>query len=164
MIDEKPPNQFEAHLTVLKKATGDALEMQKFPDGPKGSGEIVLSNGIGIGSNCNANDTRAAAALINFWEQNDEASKLFASDNGLVAVDRQQDQQFNDPATSPAVGRQIRLTQQDIAIARRSLRQPTQPVHRPGVAQLPKRYRSGRLSIEAAVDQFFEQAAKLAKQ
>lgn len=164
MIDEKPPNQFEAHLTVLKKATGDTLEMQKFPDGPKGSGEIVLSNGIGIGSNCNPNDTRAAAALIDFWEQNDEAAKLFASDNGLVAVDRQQDEQFNNPATSPAVGRQIRLTQEDIRIARPML---WPAYYNQFIDLLVRNYQAvsfGQMSIEAAVDQFFEQAAKLAKQ
>ena len=163
MIDEKPPNQFEAHQTVLTKANGDTLDMQKFPNGAAGPGEYVQSNGIGIGSNCDANGTKIAAALIDFWEQSDEGARIYASDNGLVAVDRQQEAQLTDTTITPARARQIRVHQGVIRMAKPML----WPPYYNNIDRLMVRnYQAvafGQISIEVAVDQFFDEASKLAK-
>jgi multiple sugar transport system substrate-binding protein len=163
MIDEKPPNQFEAHLTVLTKATGDVLDMQKFPNGSAGPGEYVQSNGISIGSNCDANGTKIAAALIDFWEQNDEGARIYASDNGLVAVDRQQEAQLADATITPARARQIRIHQAIIKMAKPML---WPPYYNDIDRLMVRNYQAvafGQMTIEAAVDQFFDDAAKLAR-
>jgi multiple sugar transport system substrate-binding protein len=164
MVDEKPPNQFEAHLNVLAKATGDALDMQKFPNGPAGPGELVQSNGISIGSDCSANDTKLAAALINFWEQDDEGARIYASDNGLVAVDRQQEAQLTDASATPARSRQIKRHQDIIRMAKPML---WPPFYNAVDRLMVRNYQAvafGQMTIEAAVDQFFDEVAKLAKQ
>ncbi|MFI4981644.1 MAG: ABC transporter substrate-binding protein [Nevskiales bacterium] len=164
MIDEKPPNQFEAHLNVLAKATGDVLDMQKFPNGPAGPGELVQSNGISIGSNCNANDTKLAAALTSFWEQNDEGARIYASDNGLVAVDRQQEAQLTDATATPPRSRQIRRHQDIIRLAKPMLWPPFYNAIDKLMVRNYQAVAFGQMTIEAAVDQFFDEAAKLAKQ
>ncbi len=163
MIDDKPPNQFEAHQTVLTKANGDVLAMQKFPNGPAGPGEYVQTNGIAIGSNCDANGTKIAAALIDFWEQNDEGARIYASDNGLVAVDRQQEAQLADTTISPARAGQIRVHQDIIKMAKPML---WPPFYINVDRLMVRNYQAvafGQITIEAAVDQFFDEAAKLAK-
>jgi multiple sugar transport system substrate-binding protein len=164
MIDEKPPNQFESHLTVLAKATGDVLDMQKFPNGPAGPGELVQSNGISIGSDCNADDTKIAAALINFWEQNDEGARIYASDNGLVAVDRQQEAQLAGTGATEARTRQIRRHQDIIRLARPMIWPPFYNAIDKLMVRNYQAVAFGQMTIEAAADQFFDEAAKLAKQ
>lgn len=162
MIDDKPPNQFEPHQNVLTKAKDDKLDMQKFPNGPAGPGEYVISNGIGIGSNCDANGTKIAAALIDFWEQNDEGARIYASDNGLVAVDRQQEAQLSDGSITPARSRQIRVHQDIIKLAKPIL---WPPFYNEVDKMMVRNYQAvafGQMTIEAAVDQFYDQAGKLA--
>jgi multiple sugar transport system substrate-binding protein len=124
----------------------------------------VQSNGISIGSDCNADDTKIAAALINFWEQNDEGARIYASDNGLVAVDRQQEAQLAGTGATEARTRQIRRHQDIIRLARPMIWPPFYNAIDKLMVRNYQAVAFGQMTIEEAADQFFDEAAKLAKQ
>src|SRR5258707_3303820 len=123
-----------------------------------------MTNGISIVSICSANDMKLAAALINFWDQNDEGARIYASDNGLVAVDRQQEEQLTGVGATPPRSRQIKRHQDIIRLAKPML---WPPFYNAVDKLMVRNYQAvafGQLTIEAAVDQVFDEAAKLAQQ
>lgn len=71
-----------------------------FPSGESGLGNMFFVSGYSIPVTCDNIDT--AAAYIDFWSNDDEASTVFASDNGAVANARQLEDQIANPV-SPGV-------------------------------------------------------------
>ena len=110
MFDARPANQLDAHQKVLSAAhPGQLLVLHTYPLGPAGQGNDIGSNGFSIGANCNANDTRIAAAWSNFFLENPEAARIYASDNGVVSVDRFRQEQGNDKQASEGLRELVQL-------------------------------------------------------
>lgn len=156
-------NQIDAFQNAAKQAGDYVIDMQKNPNGPAGSGDVVGTNGLSIGATCPPEQVPIAAAFIDFFTQDAEAAKLFASDNGLVSVDRLRKMQAEDPESSYGLIRQIRLMEE--------IGDDMQPEVYPeffGEIRdlLFSNYQSVAfevMSIEEAVDAFFAEAAQIAK-
>ncbi len=163
MIDVKPANQLQAHIDVLHKSGSDMLDIQKQPSGPAGAGEVVGTNGIAIAGNCAPAEIPIAAAFVNFFAHDPAGAKVYASDNGAVAEKALQDAQIADPATSFGTRRQLQLLQQVLTIAKPE----AYPKYYQAILLLLQRnYQAvafGTMTIEQAVDQFFNEAERIIK-
>jgi multiple sugar transport system substrate-binding protein len=110
VFDARPSNQLDAHQKVLSTAhPGQELVLHTYPLGPAGQGNDIGSNGFAIGANCNANDTRIAAAWSNFFLENPKAAEIYASDNGVVSVDKYRQEQGNSPQASEGLRELVAL-------------------------------------------------------
>ncbi|MFI5010773.1 MAG: ABC transporter substrate-binding protein [Hyphomicrobiales bacterium] len=102
LVDARPANQLDAHQKTLNTAKpGEELIIHTYPVGPAGAGDDFGSNGFAIGANCDANSVNIAAAWSNFFLEDPRAAQIYLSDNGVVAVDRFQNQQASDPKATP---------------------------------------------------------------
>jgi multiple sugar transport system substrate-binding protein len=155
----KPANQLDAHQNILQAVSDyEEMDMVRVPIGPGGASDDMGTNGISIGSNCSEDQVKAAAAWINFFLQNDEAAKIYLSDNGVVTVDRQQNAQAEDPATTPGQVKHVRLLQM---IADDSTPTYYPNGYRPLIDALQRMAQAvafGELTPESAADAFFEEA------
>jgi multiple sugar transport system substrate-binding protein len=97
-IDGRPANQLDAHQKVLSAAhPGQQLVLHTYPLGPSGQGNDIGSNGFAIGANCSDDNTKIAAAWSNFFLENPDAASIYASDNGVVSVDKFREAQGSGP-------------------------------------------------------------------
>lgn len=127
------------------------------PSGSAGSGNMFFVSGYSIPNSCE--NTATAAAYIDFWTNDDEAAKIFASDNGAVANNRQLDLQIADP---PSEGvKTVLQTYQQIV----DLKVKAEPIPRGYFAvfnqALIRHYQDiafGRATVDQAVDAFFDEA------
>lgn len=163
VFDTKPANQLQAHVNVAKKAGNFSIDIHKFPSGSKAAGDVLGTNGISIGANCNEAGVKLAAAWIDFFVQNPEASRLFASDNGVVTVAALQADQLRDDKIAFGTRRQIELLQ----IIQSRATPEIFPKYYRQIAELLKRnYQSvafGTTPIDTAVDEFFNDASRIAR-
>jgi multiple sugar transport system substrate-binding protein len=162
MIDIRAPNQLQLNMDVINKHGSWVLDVQKLPRGPKGVGEVIGTDGIGIGANCNPSDTKVAAAFINFFTHDAEAQRIYASDNGVVAIDQYQLDQANDPQSSYGTRRQIEVLRDAMKSATPQL---YPPYSRQFDALLSRTYQSvafEQLTVAQGVDQFFTEAGRMA--
>ncbi len=162
MIDIRAPNQLQLNMDVINKHGSYLLDIQKLPRGPSGVGEVIGTDGIGIGANCNADDARVAAAFIDFFTHDAEAQRIYASDNGVVSIDAYQVAQENDPKTSYGTRRQIEVLRDVIKTATPQL-YPT--YSRDFDALLNRTYQSvsfEQMTVADGVRQFFTEANRMA--
>ena len=164
MLDTKAANQLDAHQDGLDASPqfSGTLRMQKHPNGPAGAGDDLQTNGMSIGSNCPEEDVPAAAAWINFFLNDEEAAQIYASDNGVVTVDRLREQQRDDPNTLPGQTRNIELLEEILEF------EPEPASYLPGYGALEaaqkRAYESvmfGAQTIEEAVDEYFAEAEQV---
>jgi len=155
----KPANQLDAHQNILQAVTDwEEIKMVRMPIGPGGAGDDMGTNGISIGSNCSPEQIEAAVKWINFFLQDENAAKTYASDNGVVTVERFQNAQMEDPDTAPGQREQIRLLQ---IVDDDSIPTYYPNGYRPMIDALGRASQSvafGELTPEEATDAFFEEA------
>lgn len=155
----KPANQLDAHQNILQAVSDwEEMAMVRMPIGPGGAGDDMGTNGISIGANCSPEQIDAAVKWINFFLQDDEAAKLYASDNGVVTVERFQNAQAEDPNTMPGQRENIRLLQ---IIDDDSIPTYYPNGYRPMIDALQRASQSvsfEELTPEEATDAFFEEA------
>jgi multiple sugar transport system substrate-binding protein len=83
------------------------------------------ANGIAIGAPCTDEDKLAASVdWINFFTQEPRAAAIYESDNGAVTVAALQDDQVNNPDTSPGQREFIQLYQR-IADSAKAINYPS---------------------------------------
>jgi multiple sugar transport system substrate-binding protein len=119
-LTARPPNRLDAHQKTLDAVRpGEQLGIVPYPRGPKGiSGMDLGTNGIAIGANCkDAAQLDASVKWINFFTQDDRAAAIYESDNGVVAIDRQQTAQANGPKTTRGQREQILTFQRVVGTA-----------------------------------------------
>jgi multiple sugar transport system substrate-binding protein len=112
-ITNRPPNRLDSHQQVLDAVRpGEELTILPYPRAEDGTTGMDLgANGIAIGANCPEEKIPTAAAWINFFTQDPRAAAIYESDNGVVAVDKFQEEQANGPNTSRGQREQILLYQ-----------------------------------------------------
>ena len=127
-----------------------------FGSGKAGRQHAPVS-GYSIPTSCS--DTATAAAYINFWTNDDASAKIFASDNGAVANQKQLQQQIADPA-SPGVKTVLQQYQTIL-----DAKVPTQTIpsgYNAVFEQVFRRDYQGRgvgcKTVDQAVDAFFTEA------
>jgi multiple sugar transport system substrate-binding protein len=159
LSDNRPGNW----LTPLQKAldgkgTGQKLMTYPMPAGPSGSGNVIITSGFSIPTNCD--NVPTAAAFIKFWMTNPEAVKLFSSDNGAVTNTKFLAEQIGDTSL-PATKRQELAVYQKVVAQK-----PTAVLYPPGYqtafeGTFTRAYQDvsfGRKTVQQAVDSFFAEA------
>ncbi|WP_161606284.1 ABC transporter substrate-binding protein [Microlunatus speluncae] len=155
MINGIPGNAlFNAQQTLTGHDAGELMTF-RYPDGSAGIGNAVIPSGFGIAANC-AN-VPTAAAFIDFFTNDAEAGKSFASDNGAATNQQVLEEQLNDPELPALKKHELELYQQIVAD------EPPYIVYPPGYnATFQQSFERnwdeiafGRLSIQQAVDAFF---------
>lgn len=110
-----PDNQLSQFNAASAGSGVGEIWMDKLPNGPSGSGEVLGASGLSISTSCDGDAATAAAArFIDFWINDPDAAALFASNNGTVTVTEFQETQLQDSEESPYVQRQIELARQVI--------------------------------------------------
>jgi multiple sugar transport system substrate-binding protein len=129
-----------------------------FPSGSAGLGNMFFVSGYSIPQTCR--NVTTAAGYIDFWTNNDDAARIFASDNGAVANTRQLDQQLQNP-TSPEV--KLVLQQYSDIVAQKV---PTQILPAGYSSMFEQSFQRdyqdiafGRKTVDEAVDSFYAEAA-----
>jgi multiple sugar transport system substrate-binding protein len=119
-ITNRPPNRLDSHQQVLDAVRpGEELTILPYPRAEDGTTGMDLgANGIAIGANCPEEKIPTAAAWINFFTQDPRAAAIYESDNGVVAVDKFQEEQANGPNTSRGQREQILLYQKVASYAK----------------------------------------------
>ncbi len=113
-VTNRPPNRLDSHQQVMDAVRpGDQLSILPYPSAEDGTTGMDLgANGIAIGATCPEELVPVAVAWINFFTQDPRAAAIYESDNGVVAVDRFQDEQANGPNTSRGQLEQILIFQE----------------------------------------------------
>jgi multiple sugar transport system substrate-binding protein len=112
-ITNRPPNRLDSHQRVMDAVRpGEELTIHPYPRAEDGTTGMDLgANGIAIGATCPEDKIPAAVDWINFFTQDPRAAAIYESDNGVVAIDKFQDEQANGPNTSRGQREQIVLFQ-----------------------------------------------------
>ncbi len=153
------PNQLAAVQGALTKSgKPGTVQLIKEPNGSAGSGDAIGTNGLTISANCDK--VPEAAAFINFFLNDPEAAAAYKSDNGAVSSTPSLQAQIDDPSSAAPLIAQLKFQQhlttggfvKDIKYAA-------------GYSALPPLLKTtyenvafGRMTIAAAVDDFFNQA------
>jgi multiple sugar transport system substrate-binding protein len=119
-ITNRPPNRLDSHQQVLDAVRpGEELTILPYPRAEDGTTGMDLgANGIAIGANCPEEKVPTSVAWINFFTQDPRAAAIYESDNGVVAVDKFQEEQANGPNTSRGQREQILLFQKVLSYAK----------------------------------------------
>jgi multiple sugar transport system substrate-binding protein len=153
------PNQLAAVQGGLSKnGKPGTLQLIKEPNGSAGSGDAIGTNGLTIAANCD--NVPASAAFINFFLNDPQAAAAYKSDNGAVSVTPLLEAQINDPSSNPQLLSQLKFQQhlttggfvKDIKYAAGYSALP------PLLTTTYQNVAFGRMTLQAAVDDFFTQA------
>lgn len=160
MVEGEPGNQLpEGQKDANQIGTG-TLAIITHPFGPKGMGNVLITNGFSIPTSCTGADRNAAAAFINFFTNNPAGAKVFASDNGTVTDTSLLEAQINSPSTSEPVKESLQLYE---FISKHN---PPVVLYPPGYtavfstlyAQIFQEIASGKMTLDQGVQSFFSQA------
>lgn len=153
------PNQIAGVQGGLTKSgKPGTIQLIKEPNGPAGSGDAIGTNGLTIGANCD--NVPAAAAFINFFLNDPQAAAAYKSDNGAVSSTPLLQAQIADPNSSPELIKQLKFQEhlttggfvKDIKYAAGYSALP------PLLTTTYENVAFGRMTVSAAVDDFFNQA------
>jgi multiple sugar transport system substrate-binding protein len=156
------PNQVAAVQDALTKAgKPGTIVITKEPNGPSGGGDAIGTNGLTIGANCD--NVPAAAAFINFFLNDPQAAAAYKSDNGAVSAPQLLESQINDPSSAPALIQQLKFQQH---IMTGGFVKPIKyaagySALAPLLTTTYQNVAFGRMSIQAAVDDFFNQSTAI---
>jgi multiple sugar transport system substrate-binding protein len=144
-------------LPGIQKANPSAnMTSMAFASGKAGLGNMFFVSGYSIPVSCNNVDT--AAAYIDFWTNDDEASNVFASDNGAAANARQ----LKDQVAAATGGVKTALEQYQYILSKKVPAQTIPSGYNAVFEQsFLRNYQDisfGRKSVKQAVDAFFSEA------
>lgn len=154
LMEGEAGNQYAAAVAAAPKLK---LTELPFPSGSSGLGNMFFTSGWSIPKNCD--NQAAAAAFINYWTNDDTAAKIYASDNGAVANQKQLQEQIDHPA---GPGLDVVLKEYQYILKAKV----PNPVIPPGYnatfeTSFDREYQNvafGKKSISQAVDDFFNEA------
>jgi len=159
LASNRPANaQIALAAGIAQRNSDDRLEVRLYPTGPAGVGDIVPSNSLSVAANCD--NAPLASAFVDFFLNDPEAAKIYASDNGAVTNTKLLEAQLADPATSDATKTLLTVFQ---AVSARGSRQQAFPsgfqkkfteVHK----RLTQQVLFGALTPQQAADAFFAES------
>jgi multiple sugar transport system substrate-binding protein len=159
LSDNRPGNSLTPiQKTLDGKKNGQKLTTFPLPSGPSGSGNVIITSGFSIPINCD--NVPTAAAFIDFWTNNAEAARAFASDNGAVTNKKFLEQQLADTSLPETKRHELQVFQQVTA------QKPKAIVYPPGYqaaieGTFNRAYQDvafGRKSVQDAAEGFFTEA------
>ncbi len=158
MFDQRPANQLAAIQAPLAASGKGTLKLAAFPRRPSGNGQVLVNNGLSIAANCT--NVPTAAAWINFFTNDPDGAKAYASSNGAVTVTNLLDAQIAEAGSGlPATKEYLQFIKGVIAGKPTIVDFP--PNYTAVVQALANNYSNvafGKATVESAVDAFFSQA------
>lgn len=157
-FDEAPANQLPAYQGALTAAGKGRMNVMAFPKTSSGNGQALINNGMSIAAN--TNNLSTAAAWINFFTNDAQGAKAYASDNGTVTVTKLLDVQIAAAGDlAPGTKEYLQFLKGVVA-------------GKPTIIDFPANYQAvvqaltnnysdvafGKATVQAAVDAFFSQA------
>jgi ABC-type glycerol-3-phosphate transport system substrate-binding protein len=159
LVDNRPGNSLTpAQSTLEGKAKGQQLTTLPLPSGPGGAGNVIITSGFSIPTNCQ--NVPTAAKFIDFWINDPQAAKTFASDNGANTNARLLKAQLADPQTSPLKRHELEVYQQMVRSKVPAIVYPPgyQATFESAFTRAYEDISFGRKSVSQAVDAFFKEA------
>jgi multiple sugar transport system substrate-binding protein len=158
MSANTPGNWMGTSQPLIDAHGGGTLMMATHPYGSKGIGNVLITSGLSIAANCS--NVPTAASFINFFTNDPAGAKAFASDNGAVTVTSLLKAQEADPATNAGVKTYLKVYDGIVAAGAPAIIYPA------GYTSVfsdlfNREYQNisfGKISVSAAVDDFFNQA------
>ncbi|MGA8113386.1 MAG: extracellular solute-binding protein [Actinocatenispora sp.] len=153
-----PGNQLAEAQPTSDAHGGGELTMTTHPFGPAGIGNVLITSGLSISASCD--NVPTAASFIDFFTNDEQGAKAYASDNGAVTVTKLLKAQLDDPSTSA-------LKKKELSVYQDIVRQDAPVVVYPSgyqqifVDAFTRDYQDvafGRKSVRQAVDAFFQEA------
>jgi multiple sugar transport system substrate-binding protein len=158
MFGEAPSNQLAAYQAAISAAGRGTMKVAPFPRLPKGNGQVLVNNGMSIAAN--TQNLPTAAAWVDFFANDPQGAKAYASDNGAVTVTKLLDAQIAAAGDLPAGTKDyLQFIKQVIAGKPTIVAFP--PNYAAVVQSLMNNYSNvsfGKASVESAVDTFFSEA------
>lgn len=158
MFDQRPANQLAAIQAPLTASSKGTLKLAAFPRRPGGNGQVLVNNGLSIAANCT--NVSTAAAWINFFTNDPDGAKAYASSNGAVTVTKLLDAQIAEAGTGPSANKEFLQFIKGVIAGKPTI--VDFPANYSAVVQaLANNYSNvafGKATVEAAVDAFFSQA------
>ena len=109
MVDFIPGNAlFNAQATLTGRKGGELTSLN-YPVGSAGSGNAIFASGFGISTTCD--NVPTSAAFINYFTNDLEAGKSFASDNGAATNSKVLDEQLGDTSLPELKKQELALYQ-----------------------------------------------------
>ena len=158
MFDEAPANQLAAYQNALTTAGKGTMQVAAFPKTSSGNGQVLVNNGMSIAAN--TTNLATAAAWVNFFTNDPEGAKAYASDNGTVTVTALLDAQIA-AATAATAGTKAYLEFLKGVVAGNPTIIDFPANYNAVVLALKNNYSNvafGKATVAAAVDAFFSQA------
>ena len=160
MVEAEPANQTANGQKAADQLKTGTLAIVTHPFGPKGMGNVLITNGFSIPTSCSGNNKAAAATFINFFTNDPAGAKAFGSDNGTVTDTNLLDQQINNPSTPAPEKLPLKLYE---FVASHN---PPVILYPPGFTavfstlypQVFQQIASGKLTLDQGVQTFFAQA------
>jgi ABC-type glycerol-3-phosphate transport system substrate-binding protein len=159
MVDSRPGNALTpSQATLDGKGKGGKLTTLPLPSGPAGSGNVIITSGFSIPTNCT--NVPTAAKFIDFWINDPQASKTFASDNGANTNAKLLAAQVNDPALPELKKHELEVYQQMVRSKVPAIVYPPgyQATFESAFTRGYEDVSFGRKSVAQAVDAFFKEA------
>ncbi|HLJ60746.1 MAG TPA: hypothetical protein VKZ50_13555 [bacterium] len=157
MFDERPANQLAAIQAPLTASGKGTLKLAAFPRRPSGNGQVLVNNGLSIAANCT--NVSTAAAWINFFTNDPDGAKAYASDNGAVTGTKLLDAQIAEAgAALPATKDYLQFIRGVITGKPTIVDFPAN--YSAAVQALARNYSNvafGKASVESAVKAFFSE-------
>jgi multiple sugar transport system substrate-binding protein len=164
LVEEVPANHLNAIQTLMAPNNLGTVKLAMFPKAGAGNGAKLVNSGMSIATN--SSNVPAAAAFINFWTNDAQGAKVYASDNGAVSVTKLLNAQIADETTPKLVRDALSFTEQVIRTNPPIVRYPSG--YAAVVTSLNQAYQNvafGKTTVTQAVDTFFSEAnATLAQQ
>ena len=162
MFDEAPSNQLAAYQGALTTAGKGTMKLGAFPNQPSASGEVLINNGMSIAAN--TKNLPTAAAWVDFFANDPDGAKAYASDNGAVTVTTLLDAQINQTDLNPSTKEYLQFLKSVINSSPSIVNFPAN--YNAVVLALTSNYSNvafGKATVSASVDAFFTQANAAAK-
>jgi multiple sugar transport system substrate-binding protein len=158
MFDQRPANQLAAIQAPLTASGKGTLKLAAFPRRPGGNGQVLVNNGMSIAANCT--NVSTAAAWINFFTNDPDGAKAYASDNGAVTVTKLLDAQIAEAASATPARKEFLQFIKGVIDGKPTI--VDFPANYGAVVQaIASNYSNvafGKASVESAVDTLFSQA------
>lgn len=161
-VREWPANGLATIQSTIDVAhPGDKIIAELLPEGSKGNGAALWASGLSISANCD--NVSTAASFINFFVNDKQAALAFKSDNGANTQTNNLKALLASPDTTPAKKDELNLYKSlvDTGVRPAVYKKGYAAVFSNGGGMINRYYQEvafGKLSIDAAVDQLFEEA------
>ena len=160
MSDTRPGNRLVGMQDALDGAApGQKLTTMLYASGSDGPGNVLITSGFSIPVSCN--NVPTAAAFIDYFTNDPDAGKTFASDNGAATNSKVLAAQVDDTSISPLLRHSLELFQEMAADPKtQAIVYPAgyQAAFETTFTRIYQDIAFGKTSVEQGVNDFFKEA------